>query len=222
MPLSYKDTSKPAAEPVLIALAHSQLNLDTGFVQDDTYITGLIVAAREHVENLTNRAIYNRTMELWLDFFPFPDYSGTINLNDRHCPYGSFWHKIAIRLPKPSAVSVQSVTYTDLNGTTQTIDPSLYYLDPNSEPARIVPKPGIYWPYSQSYLPGSVCVSYTAGTYGDGVTVDNCPMTIKQAMLLLVSHWYTNREAASAAPPKEIDIGVKALLDAEMFETFGF
>jgi uncharacterized phiE125 gp8 family phage protein len=135
--------------------------------------------------------------------------------------FGRFWHQIAIRLPKPGCVAVQSITYIDLTGTTQTLDPSTYYVDVNSEPARIVPQPGLYWPYSQSYLPNSVCVTYTAGTYGDGVEVDNCPQTIKQAMMLLISFWYNHRDSAEAAPPKAIEFGVDALLAGENFDTFG-
>ncbi len=222
MPLSYKETSAPAAEPVTLAQAKTQCVVDATFTDDDAMITALVTAARQYVEKIMNRAIYTRTMQLFLDFFPFPNYSGTINPNDRHCLYGYFWHALAIRLPKPRAVSVQSITYIALDGTTQTVDPNTYYVDVNSEPARIVPQPGIYWPYTQSYLPGSVCVSFTTGTYGDGIDVDKCPRTIKQAMLLLISYWYNHRDSAELAPPAAIAMGVDALLDGEKFETFGW
>lgn len=282
MPLSYKDVGAPLTEPLTLVQAKAQLVLDAGFTQDDVFVAALITAARQYVEKLMNRAIFPRAMQLNLDFFPYPVYDGTVNPNDRHCLYGYFWHALAIRLPKPAALSVQSITYIDLSGVQQTLDPSLYFLDPNSEPGRIVPKPGIYWPYTQSWLPGSVQVNYTAGTYVNTVAAEavvvpsaapyalplsqlasyvgmatlvdangaavpftggaapvvaasyagqtltatyytaNCPLTVVQAMLLLISHWYNHRDAAEAQPPKEIDLGVQNLLAGEIFETFGY
>jgi len=222
MPLSYKETSIPAAEPVDLSLAKQQCVIDAGFTADDDLLSTYITAARQYVEKLMQRAIYNRTMVLNLDFFPFQRYGDTLSANDRHCLYGRYWHQLAIKLPKPSAVSVQSITYVDLNGVTQTLSSTLYYTDVTSEPARIVPVPGTYWPYTQSYLPGSVQVSYTAGTYGDGVEVDLCPATIIQAMLLLISHFYSNRDATAVSVPKAIEFGVTALLAGEVFETMGW
>jgi len=220
MPLSYKETTQPAAEPITLDQARTQLVIASSFTDDDDLISSLIVAARQFVEQKMNRAIYTRTMKLFLDFFPYPNYGTTVNPNDRHCLFGTFWHELAIRLPKPGCASVTSITYVDLTGTTQTLDPSTYYVDVNSEPARIVPQPGLYWPYSQSYLPNSVCVTYVAGTYGDGVEVDNCPQTIKQAMLLLISYWYQHRDAAELNVTKQIEFSVDALLAAETFESF--
>jgi uncharacterized phiE125 gp8 family phage protein len=220
MPLSYKETSTPVVEPVSLDQAKAQLNVNSTFLDDDALITSMIVAARQLVEKKINRAVYDRTIALYLDFFPYPYFGTTVNANDRHVLFGTFWHQLAIRLPKPSCVSVTSITYVDLTGTTQTLDPSTYYVDVNSEPARTVPLPGLYWPYSQSYLPNSVCVTYTAGTYGDGVTVDNCPQTIKQAMLLLISYWYQHRDAAELNVTKAIEFGVDALLSGEVFDSF--
>jgi Phage gp6-like head-tail connector protein len=283
MPLSYIDTSAPLREPLQLADAKTQCVIAASFTDDDAYLTRLITAARQYVEKLLHRAIFPRTMRLSLDFFPFPDYGSTVNPDDRHVLYGMYWHSLAIRLPKPRALSIQSITYIDLSGQQQTLDASKYAADFDSEPARIVPQPGIYWPYTQSYLPGSVKVNYTAGHFVLAVTesvqvpaqapynlpltqisayvgmsslVDasnppapvafsagltpavnasyagqtltatyytaNCPETVKQAMLLLVSHWYSNRDAAASQPPKEIDLGVQALLAGEIFDTFGF
>jgi hypothetical protein len=280
MPLSYKDTSAPLQEPLTLDEAKLQCRIDPGFNDDDDYVTSLMIGARQHVEKLMRRAIFPRGMQLFMDHFPFPIYDGTININDRHCLYGYFWHALAIRLPRPRCLSVQSITYIDLNGVTQTLPTTQYFVDINSEPARIVPQPGQYWPYTQSWLPNSVCVSFTAGSHvltmaeavqvpaaapyalpltqlakfvgmislvdgsGNPVTVTggvtpavgaqyagqtltasyyvaNCPETIKQAMKLLISHWYNNREAAQVQPPKEIDLGVAALLGPETFDTFG-
>ena len=50
------------------------------------------------------------------------------------------------------------------------------------------------------------------------MTVNTCPEDVKQAMLLLISHWYTNRDAAATQVPKAIDMGVDALLADHIFE----
>jgi uncharacterized phiE125 gp8 family phage protein len=222
MSLSYRELAAPVAEPVSLSLAKRQCVVDYSFTDDDELISSLIVAARQHVEKLMQRSIFNRSMQLSLDFFPFPTWAGTLNANDRHVMYGRYWHQLAISLPKPGAVSVTSITYKDLGGTVQTLDPSAYSVDVNSEPARIVPAPGLYWPYTQSYLPGSVIITYVSGTFGDGVEVNTVPQTICQAMLLLISYWYNHRDSAETNPPKCIDDGVEALLAGEAFDTFGW
>jgi hypothetical protein len=287
MPLSYKEMSAPIVEPVSLAQAKLQCIVDAGMILDDTLIAGLIVAARQFCEKKMQRAIFPRAMRLTLDNFPFARYGDTVNANDRHCMYGKYWHALAIRLPLVATLSVQSITYVDLNGETQTVDPSTYYTDLTSEPARIAPLPGIYWPYTMTYLPGSVTILYTAATYAVPVTdalvvpaapgpyavtlsqaaaiaagasllvalptladstgnpvaftsaanvltvagtyagatltanyyLGNCPATIAQAMLLLISAWYSNRDAMASSPARAIDMGVDALLADELFET---
>jgi hypothetical protein len=189
MPLSYKEMSAPIAEPITLAAAKLQCIVDIGDTSQDSVIGGLIIAARQFVEKKMQRAIFPRAMRLSLDYFPFPDWSGTVNANDRHCLYGRYWHQLAIRLPLVATLSVQSITYIDLTGTLQTLDPNQYYVDLTSEPARIVPLPGMYWPYTSSYLPGSVTILYTAATYAlpvvDALVVPASPgpytVTLSQA-----------------------------------------
>ncbi|HEY2467989.1 MAG TPA: head-tail connector protein [Terracidiphilus sp.] len=211
----------PAAEPVTLVDAKAQLNAPTDFTDDDGFISSQIIAARQYCENVMQRAIFNRSVQFTCDNFPYPEFTSTVNPVDRHCLYGQYWHQLAINLPFPNCVSVESITYLDQNAASQTVDPATYFVDVNSEPARIVPIPGLYWPYAQSFLPGSVKVTFTAGSYGDGVDVDTCPQTIRQAILLLVSYWYGHRDAAESTPSKEVALGVDNLLTPYKFDTFG-
>ena len=285
--LSYKDTSFPIVEPVSLAQAKAQVFRETTFIDDDMLLTGLIVAARQYCEHYTNRAFFHRTMKLNLDHFPYTWWGPTVNPADRHTLYGNWWHQLCINLPKPGAHSVQSIRYIDIAGQIVTIPPSGYFTDFNSEPARIVPPFGTFWPFQSSYLPGSVEVNYTAGTYDrfhtDTLTVSAdstvalsianqlnagtilltsavtlvdansnpvtfainngvlsvtgpvagatltatyfagmAPMAVQQAILLLVSAWYNNRDAMAQNPPKAIEFGVQSLLAEAKFETFGF
>lgn len=185
MPLSYKQTSQPYCEPVTLAQAKAQCVVDAAFVDDDALIAALIAGARQYLEKRMNRAIFSRGMQLFLDHFPYPIYDGTVNPNDRHCLYGYFWHALAIRLPMPLCQDVESIQYIDLSGEITAFDPSLWFVDVNSQPARIVPQPGVYWPYTQSWLPNSVTIAYTAGSYDneveDSLTVSAGAISLSQA-----------------------------------------
>jgi hypothetical protein len=220
--LNFRVTVPPAIEPVSLTLAKQQIRVD--FPDDDALITSYITASRQYAENYTRRAFFNQTIVLSLDHFPYFTGESTLPTRARQdwAMYSAYYDRITIRLPRPSCVSVQSITYVDLNGVTQTLPASAYYVDTTSEPGRIVPTSGSYWPYTQAYVPGSVQVSYLAGSYGDGVTVNNCPQTVIMAIMLLVGSFYENRSALSEQNLKEIPMAVSALLDQEVVHSFSF
>jgi hypothetical protein len=219
---NYIETSAPIVEPVTLAQAKQQCVVDTGFTDDDNLITALIVAARQFCEKKMQRAIFNRTVLLSLDNFPIPTFGSTLNPSDRAAFFtGTYiWNMLAIRLPLPRCTAITSITYLDQTGTQQTVDPATYNADFIGEPCRIVPKWSCTWPTAAYFTPGSVQVTYTAGTWGDGVEVNTCPQAICQAMLLLISYWYNHRDSAEMSPPKSIETGVDALLSGYVFDTF--
>lgn len=196
MPLAYREMSQPAAEPITLEQAKKQCRVD--FSDDDDLIAGYIVAARQMVEKMMNRSIFNRTMRLTLDYFPWPGWQ-TVTGSSHDSYLGWYFRSLSIRLPKPATFSVDQISYINNDLQAVVIDPSNYVVDLVSEPARIFPAPGFTWPYQQQYIPGQVIIDFTSGTYGDGVDVNNCPQTIILAILLLVSHFYNNREASSEA-----------------------
>jgi uncharacterized phiE125 gp8 family phage protein len=223
MPLSFQETTQPAAEPVTLALAKLHAHVDTD--DEDLLFEAWITAARQYCERYTRRAFFNREVTRTLDYFPlWYGENGTVNPADRQdWPYyASFWDKLTIDLPLPRCVSVTSITYTDTNGTTQTLPQSAYNVDVTSLPARIVPSAGNYWPTVVTYQPGSVQINYVAGSYGDGVEVNTIPQGIVVAMILLIGHWYRNREASSELALKNIPLGVNALLDPYKLHLFEY
>jgi hypothetical protein len=168
MELNYHIIAQPTVEPVALALAKSQLNVEASFTDDDLLIGAYITAARQFCEREICRAIYPQTWMMSMDHFPWFDFrDGTFRQTNRSdWPfYTDFWEGITIKLPMPRCLSVISITYVDLTGARQTLDPSTYYVDTTSEPCRIVPQPGTYWPYTQQYIPGSVQVTFIAATY---------------------------------------------------------
>jgi hypothetical protein len=75
------------------------------------------------------------------------------------------------------------------------------------------------WPNSTATFPTTTPTRYRA-TYNGGYTVSasdsdvwDAPADVKQAVLLLVGHWYENREAAiTGATNEKIEIGLDWLL----------
>lgn len=218
MPLSYRELTQPAAEPITLAAAKQQLVIDDTFTADDALISVYITAAREYVERVMQRHIFQRTMILTLDYFPL--LSDCVYGADQYAYVSSYIRSLSIIIPKAGLVSVESIKYLDTtNNTFATLPANTYMVDAISEPGRITPAAGCVWPYQQNYLPGQVQINYTSGSYGDGVEVDNCPVAIKLAMLLLVSHFYAHREATTEATLTNIPLGVDALLAPYTFET---
>lgn len=163
----------PAAEPVTRAEAKLHLNMDS-ITADDSLIDGLIQAAREWTENYTRRSWVRRTLELRLDCFP-----------------------AQIRLPRSPVSVVNSVKYTDEDGTLQTVSSSSYQVDYYSTPPRVMPVFGVTWPAAKSGTLGAVVVDYDAGysPSSDSPTdhAANVPSSVKAAMKLILSCLYQNR-----------------------------
>lgn len=157
----------PASEPVTLTEAKAHLRVD--FTTDDTYITTLITAAREQVEMVARRALITQTLDLRMSAWPIG------------------W---SFALPRSPVQSITSITYTDDQGQAGTMSSSDYMLYTQPDPAIVVLKPNASWP-GASLMPGpSIVVRYVAG-YGLAASV---PVRYKQACLLLVAHWYENRE----------------------------
>lgn len=206
----------PFAEPVSLPIAKAHLRVE--FSDDDGLILALITAAREYVEHAMNRAIFNQTWALTLDCFPSYGIWPTASPTGAQDATG-YWTYIdsnAIKLPRPRTSSIVSITYVDSTGKTQSLDPSTLLVDTSSEPARIVPANGS-WPYPGVYIPGSVKVTFITGTYGDGTDPSTCPASISQAILLLIGHWYANREAVAEKALVNLPLAVDALLSPFKF-----
>ncbi len=187
MPLTFIKTVEPATEPITLAEARAHLRVDD--TTENDYITALITVAREHVESLTDRQLITATYALRLDDFP-----------RRSCDI--------IRPPRPRLIAVSSITYVDTAGDTQTLAAADYQVDAVSEPCRILPAYGLTWPSTRSQL-NAVTITYTAG-YGAAAVV---PKAIKQAILMLVAHWFENREPVVVGTiTSEVPMTVKALL----------
>lgn len=190
--------TEPGEEP--IELSDVKRHLRFPYDYEDELIQSLTTAARVHCETVTGRAFVTQTLRLTRDSFP------------GRCEDYTF------RLPKPPLISLTAdednpdlgIEYTDSDGDTQDVDAASYVVDTSSLPGRVALAYGYDWPTDAIEQIASVRVTYTAG-YG---TPSAVPKTIKQAMLLLIGHWFVNREAVGVVG-SEIQLAVKALLGSE-------
>jgi hypothetical protein len=200
--------SAPESEPC--SLEESKTHLRVDFPDDDGYILALISAAREVVEGKLRRAVFQQTYELSLDQFPYP--TGTLTRSpeqrENYLFPSVYFADYAIELPRSKVTSVDSIIFQDVTGEPVTLPEDQYVADLNSEPARIVPANGGTWPYINSYSPGSITITFKAGLWD----ADTIPASVKQAMLLLVGHWYANREAVTENKLTTLPLAVDCLL----------
>ncbi|ADG70062.1 phiE125 gp8 hypothetical protein (plasmid) [Planctopirus limnophila DSM 3776] len=176
-------TIAPADEPITLADLKRQIRVDTS--DEDDQLTAYIKAARELLEEHTERALVTQTRQLYLDRFP-------------SCQ--------TIEIPCTPVTSIESIEYIDPTGQLQELDPSSYVADLVSSPARIRPAYGRFWPAIR-YQMNAVIVTFEAGQ-----DVDEVPERAKQAIRLLAGHWYANRETVLIGTiSKEVEFSFNAL-----------
>lgn len=163
----------PALEPVTVAEAKRHCRVDMS--DDDALFADLISAATRHCEQFTHRRFISQVWDDRRDAVP-----------------AYVWTS-----PLGPVVSIDSVSYVDLDGATQTWSSALYRTDiPDGDaagPARLTPIYGGQWPQARS-ITNSFVVRMTVGYGASAATV---PSDIKAAIKLMVGHLYANREAVN-------------------------
>lgn len=156
----------PAEEPVTLARVRAERAVT--HTEDDTILEAKITEVRQHVEEMLGKALVTQTWRLHLHEFPAGE----------------------IALPGGRVQSVESVTYIDEAGDTQTLATSAYQVDTYSRRPILRRVPGTEWPKTQDTL-NAVTVELVVG-YGAAADV---PGGIVAAILLLIGDLAENREA---------------------------
>jgi uncharacterized phiE125 gp8 family phage protein len=204
---SFRIVTPPAEEPVTLLDARLQLQLTaTGEPAShplDPWIESIgLPVARAMCEDYTGRSLVTQTIELAINGFPAT------------CP-GRWFDDGSLPLPRAPIRSIESVTYVDADGVTQTVDTANYLLDGFAEPAALYAAYGVAWPVAQTSR-GAVRVRYVAGYSGPGESPQDFPLppAIRGAVLLMLGHLNENREATSDLRfLADLPLGVTALLD---------
>lgn len=170
------------SEPVTLAEARAQVNIiDAGDTTFDTFLTSLIAPARATVERISGffwvAASRTETFGSWG--------GDTHRLPSQRC------NDQFLEIYRRPIASVDSVTYTDETGTDATYDAFLAPVD--RFPLRI--SPAIDDTFPALGRGGRITVAYTSGAL-DATSQEY--LMGKRAMLLLIGHWFANREAVIA------------------------
>ena len=152
------------AQPISLAEAKVHLRVDT--TADDNLIEDSIVAAREWAEDYTGLVLTRREVTETL-----PAFSARMRLRA--------WPIVD---DEPILVS-----YRDTSGVNQSIENA--ELNIAARPGLIFPFLGQQWPWHGT-VDGSIYVTFTAGYAGPA----EIPKVIKQAMLIMVTAFYEDRE----------------------------
>ena len=172
-------TTPPAASALAVADVKAHCRIDDS--TEDALITGYIKSAERYLEKQTSRQLMPATFKLSLDCFPRGIYddpaTSAIEGHDIICPVA----------PLSSIVSIK---YLDLLGVETTLSSAVYVALSAETPGRIVLAYNNEWPTALTRA-GAVTVEFIAG-YASAAAV---PEDIKQALLMLVGHWFENREA---------------------------
>lgn len=179
----------PGEEPVSLADLKAQLRLEDS--SEDALLTGLISAARGHVEMLTRRVLIVQSWRLYLDNWPkrsnIPPFARRIPLS-----------------PNPVR-RIVSVTLYDLSGVPLILAPALYRLDAARAPACLIVDPALGRPNQGG---NGIEIDFEAG-YGDASTV---PAPLRQAILRLAALWFEHRHDGDIAMLSPTPAAVEALI----------
>lgn len=180
-------TTAPATTPV--SLTEAKLHLRVDHNDDDTLITSLIQAATDHLDGwagILGRCLVTQSWRQ--DFCDWPA-----------CRI--------LRLPFPD-VTEATVKYFDDGNTENPVADAMVAVLSDTRGSFVRFSDAFTYPGLYDDRADAVQVTITAG-YGDAAAV---PTAIRAAILLLVGHWYANREAASAEAIEALPMAVDALL----------
>lgn len=187
----------PAVEPVTLAEAKTHCRVDTS--TDDAYISSLIKAAREWVEQYLDRSLVHTQWAMRVDTFP-----------------------LEFELPRPpmataGTTTAVAVTYTLDTGNTTTLSASEYRVDREATPGAIRPVYGGSWPGHRSDE-NAVTVTWWGGYGASGSDV---PQAIRHAMLMLIAFWYDNRSTVlTGSISKQLEFAVESLLASQKWGSY--
>lgn len=192
----WRVTVPPTIEPVTLAEAKAQCRVDASMTDEDALIASYIAGAREICEGMDWRAYLTQTIELWLPGWPTDG---------------------KIELPRPPLQSVSSIVYYDTADAAATLATSVYFVDTVSQPGRVRLRSKQSWPGATLRDYNAICVTYVAGWTAAAAV----PEKIKQAMRLIIGHWYENREDATVgAVSRTIELGARMLLTIDQRKQF--
>lgn len=179
----------PPAEPV-VSTDEAKAQCRVTHTDDDTLIAGYVAAAISLLDGWSG--ILGRCLVTQSWRVDRAEWSG------------------AIRLPFPNCSNVV-VKYSDTSDVEQTVSTSLYQVYEDSRSTLVWFRKAFTSPSLYDDRVDPIRISFDAG-YGDA---EDVPEAIKQAIKLLVGHWYENREEViigSGVDLRQLPLAFKTLI----------
>lgn len=161
-------------EPV--SLAEAKLHCRIEHDAEDDLIRAYISAVREHVEEITGRALVEKLVQ-----YRFDDFNDVLDYEFRPLPFRN----------------LSSFTYLDVNDVEQTVPTSVYRVITSDRHAYITLRANQVWPslLSDEDYPVQVTFIASPGTSSGSPSIPTIPAGLKAAMLLMIGDLYENRES---------------------------
>lgn len=182
-------------DPSFALVSHERVRLHSRIddAVDTDWITDAIAAATHFIEEYLGCAIATATYRLNLDAFPR--------------------NPASIPVPIWPVAAITTLAYTDAAGANATVDIStIVQPTSNRERYRIQRVDYADWPEARE-TPNAVRITFTAGW----ATQAEIPQSIVRAALMLIGHWYENRETIfvdlKGTGSKELEFGTTQLLE---------
>lgn len=182
--------SQSSVMPVSLEEAKAHMRIEHS--RDDTFITGLIVSAVDGIGRDLRRSIIN---EVWTEYFD--------------------GFKDPLELSQLPLVAINSVTYKDSDGATQTLADTVYEARGvgMNRYGEMALKINQSWPLTYGH-PEAVAVTFQTGYEDAGSPAAwSGPEALKDAIKRVVAHRYENREQSLVAVPFALLPDVDELLD---------
>ena len=185
----------PATTPVTLTEVKDQLRVE--HTDDDTLINRLIsvAVAYTEVQGALGHAMITQKWGQWVNSTP-PQ---------------------TVKLLLGPLIAVTAVKYYDTDGVLQTDTLSNYEIFGTEFSSTIGPKEGFAWPVTQD-RPDAIRIEYTIG-YGSATT--DIPETLRHALMMLIGHWYDNRETTMMDELSNVPYGFDALMDMHRRAWYG-
>lgn len=177
--------SGPLSEAVSLDEVKSHLRIDGA--SEDALLASLVLTSRLHIETALGLALMTQGWSFVLDAWP----AGGV-----------------VSFPIAPVLAIDEIRVRDGNGGADTIAADRYEFAGAGRPQRVVCRDG-RWPSPGTRVAG-IEIDFTAGY---GANPDDVPAPVRQALLLLVAHWYEHRDPFEiGAPQTHVPSAVSRLL----------
>ena len=177
--------SGPNLEPVTIEEVKAHLRVDGS--DEDALLASLVLTSRLHIEAALSIALVAQSWRMVLDVWP---------------------KNGIVAMPIAPVMMIEDVRVIAANGDVNTVAADTYHLDVAGRPRRLMPLAGA-WP-SPGRRTAGIEIDLIAGY---GATAADVPAPIRQALLLLIAHWYEHRDPFEiGAPQTNVPNAVSRLL----------